>query len=203
MSLLRDITTSNHKEKNMIQARTITVKQLAELDARGNIDVIDVRTPVEFREVHAVMARNVPLDRCDPHEIMRGRNGSADEPLYVICKSGARGAKALQNFVEAGFTNVVNVDGGTDAWVAAGLPAVRGQKAVSLERQGRIVAGGLAAAGAFAALLTGNVLWAIVPALMGSGLFFAGITDCCMLGMLLAKMPWNNVQGSGGCCNAG
>ena len=186
----------------MSRVKTISVRQLAELDARGNIDVLDVRTPVEFGEVHAVMARNVPLDRCDPCEIMRQRNGSSDQPLYVICKSGARATKAVQKFIHAGFMNVVNVDGGTDAWVAAGLPVVRGKKAVSLERQGRIVAGGLAAAGAFAALLTDNVWWAIIPALMGSGLFFAGITDCCMLGMLLAKMPWNNVQDTGGCCTA-
>lgn len=186
----------------MSQERTVSVMQLAELDSQGNLDVIDVRTQVEYREVHAVMARNVPLDRCDPKQIMSGRNGSAGEPLYLICKSGARGAKALQKFIDAGFHNVFNVDGGTDAWVSAGLPVVRGKKAVSLERQGRIVAGGLAAVGAITALVTGNVLWAIIPALMGSGLFFAGVTDCCMLGMLLAKMPWNNVRDTGGCCSS-
>ncbi|MBX3423139.1 MAG: rhodanese-like domain-containing protein [Pirellulaceae bacterium] len=185
----------------MSQVKTISVGQLAELEARGKVEVVDVRTPAEFGDVHAAMARNVPLDRCDPCEIMRHRSGSCDQPLYVICKSGGRSMKATQKFIDAGFTNVVNVEGGTDAWVAAGLPVVRGKKAVSLERQGRIVAGGLAAAGAFGALLSGNVLWAIIPALMGSGLFLAGITDCCMLGMLLAKMPWNNVQDTGSRCS--
>ena len=45
---------------------TISPQQLAELCKSGKIDLIDVRTPVEFREVHVDCARNVPLDRLDP-----------------------------------------------------------------------------------------------------------------------------------------
>ena len=45
-------------------------------------------------------------------------------------------------FQSAGYVDVVNVEGGTRAWVEAGLP-VRGKKAISLERQVRIAAGSL------------------------------------------------------------
>ena len=38
------------------------------IEAGGQIDLIDVRTPLEFREVHAVSARNVPLSDIDPQE---------------------------------------------------------------------------------------------------------------------------------------
>ena len=182
--------------------KMISVKDLAELQAQGSIEVIDVRTPVEFRGVHIEFARNVPLNRLDPQQLMKQRNGSADQPLYLLCKSGNRASIALKKFTDAGFSNIVNVEGGTDAWVAAGLPVVRGKQTISLERQGRIVAGGLAAAGAIAALATGQVAWAIIPAFVGSGLVFAGVTDSCLLGLLLAKMPWNNLGVSDTCCLA-
>ena len=123
------------------QMTSISVHQLMECNGHNCAEIIDVRTPVEFREVRAATARNVPLDVLDPHAIMRDRNGSADEPLYVICKAGNRGEKARQKFAGVGFTQVINIEGGTEAWANAGLPVVRGKKAVSLERQVRIAAG--------------------------------------------------------------
>lgn len=183
----------------MAQSQTISVGQLAERDGQSNGDIIDVRTPLEFREVHAATARNMPLDMLDPHAVMKERNGSADEPLYVICKSGTRGAKAQQKFMDAGYENVINVEGGTEAWVAAGLPVARGKKAMSLERQVRIAAGFIVLVGATAAMVTGNVYLAGIPAFVGAGLMFAGITDSCAMGMLIAKMPWNQVKDES-CC---
>ena len=178
--------------------QTIAADVLAQKLDQQHADLIDVRTPMEFRAVHAAEARNVPLDVLDPKELMKNRNGSADSVLYVICKGGGRGAKAQQKFIAAGISNVVNVEGGTDAWVAAGLPVVRGKKMMSLERQVRIAAGFLVLAGAIAALLTGNVYFAAIPAFVGAGLMFAGITDSCAMGMLIAKMPWNKC-GEGSC----
>ena len=178
----------------MNEPQKISVHELAQRSGQGNIDVVDVRTPLEFNEVRAVAARNIPLDQLDPHSVMKDRNGSADAPLYVICKGGTRGAKAQQKFIAAGHPNVVNVEGGTEAWVAAGLPVVRGKKAISLERQVRIAAGFIVLAGSVAAMVTGNVYLAGIPAFVGAGLMFAGITDSCAMGMLIAKMPWNQVK---------
>src|SRR5262249_62231585 len=113
-------------------------RQLADLCKTGQIDLIDVRTPVEFRELHAAHARNVPLDRLDPVAVMQARNGSKDEPLYLICRSGSRGRQACEKFLAAGFPNVGNVEGGTPASAECGLPGGRGKKALSLERQGGV-----------------------------------------------------------------
>ena len=168
----------------------ITPLELAELCKEGKkIDLIDVRTPVEYREVHVGIARNVPLDRLDVAAIMQGRNGSASEPLYVICRSGSRGQQACEKFLAAGFPNVVNVEGGTTACVEAGLPVVRVKKAVSLERQVRIAAGALVLLGA--ALSFVHPAFVGLSAFVGAGLVFAGITDTCGMGMILARMPWN------------
>ena len=171
----------------------ITPRELAELCKQGKkIDLIDVRTPVEYREVHVGIARNVPLDRLDVAAQMQGRNGIANEPLYVICRSGSRGQQACEKFVKAGFSNVVNVEGGTLACVEAGLPVVRGKKAVSLERQVRIAAGSLVLLGA--ALSFVHPAFVGLSAFVGAGLVFSGITDTCGMGMILARMPWNQVS---------
>jgi rhodanese-related sulfurtransferase len=164
----------------------------------GKFHLIDVRTPAEFAAIHAEGAQLVPLDALDPKEIMSTLNGSADEPLYVICQSGGRAAKAIERFHSAGFHNVFNIAGGTTAWEHAGLPVVRGTKTViSLERQVRIAAGALVLVGAALGWHFHPAFHA-VSAFVGAGLVFAGVTDWCGMGMLLAKMPWNNpkrVQG--------
>jgi rhodanese-related sulfurtransferase len=102
-------------------------------------------------------------------------------------------------FLAAGFTNIVNVDGGTLACVECGLPVIRGKKMVSLERQVRIVAG-------FLVLLAALLGWFVHPAFVflaafvGAGLIFAGVTDTCGMGLLLAKMPWNHVHEPANTC---
>ncbi len=178
---------------------SISVQRLAERMGQGNFDLIDVRTPLEFRQVHAVKATNIPLDKLDPRTVMEARPGSTSEPLYVICKGGARSAKAQQKFLDAGFANVVNVEGGTEAWIGAGLPVERGQNSMSLERQVRIAAGIIVLVGALLAAFV-HPYFAAIPAIVGAGLALAAITDCCAMGMFLAKMPWNQGKGEAGTC---
>ena len=169
---------------------TITAEALARKNADSeSIDLIDVRTPFEYQEVHVEFARNIPLDQLDPETIIQTRNGSGDSPLYVICRSGSRGAKACQQFQQAGFENVVNVEGGTLACEQTSLPLKRGRKAMSLERQVRIAAGMLVLVGIGLSWVHPAFLG--LSAFVGAGLVFAGITDTCGMGLMLARMPWN------------
>lgn len=174
--------------------KTMTPRELNERRQKGEpVDLIDVRTPLEFREVHVDFARNVPLDQLDPAALLKERNGEADRPLYVICRSGARGKRACETLLAAGHGAVVNVEGGTAAWEAAGLPVTRGRRGMSLERQVRIAAGLLVVAGTALGAFVHPALLGI-PAFVGTGLVFAGITDWCGMGLLLARMPWNQVS---------
>jgi rhodanese-related sulfurtransferase len=185
--------------RSRIMAATISPRELAERLASGEeVQLIDVRTPAEFCELHVDFARNVPLDRLDP-QAFRGESngGSADEPLYVICRSGGRGKQACDKLAAAGL-RVVNVEGGTQAWEACGLPVVRGKKVISLERQVRIAAGGLVLTGAVLAL-TIHPVFVLLSGFIGAGLMFAGVTDTCGMAMLLARMPWNRVGGKAAC----
>jgi rhodanese-related sulfurtransferase len=116
--------------------QTISPKQLQDRILAGDdVELIDVRTPAEFREVHVTIAKNAPLESLDCGALLAAHPTNA--PLYVICRSGSRGKQACEKIHAAGCTSVVNVEGGTMAWDQAGYPVVRGKKAVSLERQSR------------------------------------------------------------------
>ncbi len=172
---------------------TIATISPAELAASGQpYTLIDVRSPGEFAAIHAQGAHLVPLDRFDP-ATLPATPGSAGKPVYFICGSGTRAATAAEKASAAGLIGAIVVEGGTSAWVIAGLPVVRGRGAIALERQVRIVAGAL--------VLIGSALgWFVQPyfyvlsGFVGAGLVFAGITDICGMGLLLAKMPWNRAR---------
>jgi rhodanese-related sulfurtransferase len=99
-------------------AATVTPQQAQEEVSKAYSQFIDVRTPEEFAAGHAARTRNIPLDTIEQNlDLMR-----RDEPVYLICRSGSRSAKAAEILKNAGFTKVFSVAGGTDAWQAAGLP---------------------------------------------------------------------------------
>jgi len=150
--------------------------------------VLDVRTPGEFESAHIRGAYNVPVDTIAEHAREIGTATGA--PIVLVCQSGNRARKAEDTLRMVGMSNLHILDGGMNAWVAAGLDVVRVRKRISLERQVRIVAGALAATGGMLALLV-NPLFASIPAVVGSGLVFAGLTDTCAMGMLLARLPYN------------
>lgn len=158
-------------------------------DASPSITLIDVRTAAEYDSVHAERATNLPLDRISAAAVEPLRSDPA-VPLYVICKSGGRAAKACQKLMDEGVANVISVAGGTDAWVDAGLPTVRGAARLSLEQQVRIAAGVVVLTGVVLGTLVHPAFYAI-PAFAGLGLIVAGATGWCGMGLLLARMPWN------------
>jgi rhodanese-related sulfurtransferase len=176
---------------------TITPEALSlRLANEPSLLLFDVRTPVEFDEAHVKKAVNRPLDELAPAALISGGMLLPGQPVYLLCRSGQRAAKAAEKFSKAGYDHAVVVEGGTLAWIEAGFPVEKGNsRVISLERQVRIGAGSLVLAGA----LLG---WSVHPsffglaAFVGAGLVFAGITDWCGMGLLLAKAPWNRKRGA-------
>ena len=155
--------------------------------------LVDVRTPGEFEAEHIVGAYNVPLDTLAEHgPEIRAR---VADPVVLVCRSGQRARQAEESLRAAGMTNLHVLDGGMTAWVAAGHPVRRGAPRMSLERQVRIAAGLLAATGGLLALFV-HPLFAAIPAFVGLGLVFAGVTDTCAMGLLLARFPHNRPASS-------
>lgn len=166
--------------------QTITASALAHMQQQGVVNLIDVRTPAEFGAAHAKGATNIPLDRLDPSSLAYC-NGNT---VYFICKSGIRAQKAMEKLAESGFGNMVQVEGGTDAWIDAKLPVLKGKKALGLEQQVRILIGSMALTGS-GLVLAGETLGLALVGAIGVGMIYAGITNSCGVATLLAKAPWN------------
>ena len=182
--------------------KTISPHELQRrLAANQSTRLLDVRTPGEYAAAHVPGVKLIPLDELDAAAFCRER-GTDCAPVYVLCQSGGRARRAIEKLERAGVQGCVLVEGGTQAWMDAGLPVNRGESRVlPLMRQVQIVVGFLSAAGA-ALALTVNPKFAFIPLVVGSGLLFAGITGFCGLALLLAKMPWNKTTtcNSTSCC---
>ena len=155
--------------------------------------VVDVRLPAEYRAVHLEPSVSLPLD-----ELPRRRDElPRDREVVLLCRTGARARLAAAEL--AGFRTRV-LEGGIAAWQASGHPVIEGKAHMSLERQVRIAAGALASAGG--ALAVAVSPWVgLVPAFVGAGLVYAGITDRCGMAMLLGRLPYNRggAEGAGTC----
>ena len=173
---------------------TISPQQLYELRANGKeINLIDVRTPAEFRAGHAVGARLVPLDELDPQDLTTNlqQSGAGDEkPLYITCQAGFRAQQAAERLRSAGYRKLVLIEGGTEAWQKAGLPMERSENAISLERQVQIAIGILLVLKVFFGFTIHELFFAMIP-LIGVGLIFAGATRWCGMARLVRMLPWN------------
>jgi len=152
--------------------------------------LVDVRSPSEYEAGHVPRAINIPMEQIEA----RLEDLSPHLPIVLICQSGRR-AHLTAALLEPSRDDVTVLDGGTNAWVNAGFPAVvNANTRWALERQVRLVAGLLVLVGAVLALVV-NPHWAYLAGFVGLGLTFAGLTDICPMASLLCRMPWNRSRG--------
>ena len=170
----------------------VSVEELRTELAKGSRpQMIDVRTPSEFAGGHIPCATNIPMDQFEA----RKKDLRQAEGVVLICKGGTR-AQIVAGWM-GDQPKVQVLPGGTDAWIKSGLEVVTSARTRwSLERQVRLVAGLLVLVGT--GLAASGVHWGIWLAMfIGAGLTFAGATDICGMGILLAKMPWNQARAAG------
>lgn len=105
------------------RGKRISPLQATQLINRGKTTVLDVRAAAEFGAGHVLGAKNIPLAE------LAGRIGELDKlkdrTIVVVCQKGVRSAEAAQALQKAGFTDVVNLDGGVAAWQTQGLPLAK------------------------------------------------------------------------------
>jgi len=166
----------------------IDVVGLRELVASGHAPrILDVRTPAEFETAHIPSSYNVPLDLLREHRAELSSH--LDENVVLVCRSGARATQAEQSLAEAGLPNVKVLAGGILAWQAADAPVNRGTARWDLERQVRFVAGLVVLLSIAVSVFVPSVRY--VAGAMGLGLALAALTNTCLMGMLLARLPYN------------
>lgn len=95
--------------------KEISVSELKEIV--GSVSLVDVREPDEYSVAHVPGALLMPLATVP----VRMNELDKSQTQYLICKSGGRSARAGDFLASQGF-DVVNVVGGTDAWVESGEP---------------------------------------------------------------------------------
>ncbi|CAN5577011.1 rhodanese-like domain-containing protein [soil metagenome] len=164
-----------------------TVLGLQEQIRNGEIHLIDVREQMEFAGGRVEGASSVPLGELE----QRHAEIDHSKPIFVMCRTGRRSAEAQKKLHALGFTNVVNVTGGIEAWKKEDLPIERDEHAPwSIERQVRFTAGLLVFTGVVLSLLVHSYFIALAG-FVGFGLAFTATIDWCGMGLLIAKMPWN------------
>lgn len=149
--------------------------------------VIDVRTPAEFETSHVPGSFSVPLATLKEHaDELRPH---LDEDVVLVCRSGARARQAGEVLTGAGLPGLRVLDGGMNAWEDAAAPVDRGRQTWELERQVRLAAGSLVAAGVVASTAVPQLKW--LSGAVGGGLVFAAASNTCAMGNVLSRMPWN------------
>jgi glyoxylase-like metal-dependent hydrolase (beta-lactamase superfamily II)/rhodanese-related sulfurtransferase len=184
---------------------SIPAVEATELVRKGAAtSVIDVRTGVEFAGESVAGSRLVPMDQLQQRldEIR-----ATPAPRLLMCRSGARAEMARQLLQKNHVRGLSVIEGGIEAFRSAGGETRKGKAVMSLERQVRIAAGLLVLTGVLLGFFVHRGLFGL-SAFVGAGLTFAGITDWCGMGLLLAKAPWNRAapEAAGGpasACSAG
>ena len=171
---------------------TINVAELlVRLDAQEALTVVDVRSPAEYESAHIAGAINVPLDILTEHatEVAEHLGGHPEGSVVLVCQSGARAEQACRRLAATGLTGLPVLTGGTSAYLAGGGPTVRGRNRWALERQVRLVAGGLVAASIAASLVYPEARF--LAGAIGLGLALAAVTNTCVMGQMLSYLPYN------------
>ena len=176
----------------------ISPKEAFEKIGEQNSILLDVRTDQELAEISVGLdnVRHIPL------QSLASAVGSlpGDASYYTMCKSGHRATMAAMLLLQNGLTKVAVIEGGLTAWDKAKLPVKKISTSISLERQVRMIAGSLVLIGALLSLVS---VWFITVCLfVGAGLVFAGVSDTCLMGSMLMKLPYNkrSILPEGGSC---
>ncbi|MEZ5306314.1 MAG: rhodanese-like domain-containing protein [Pyrinomonadaceae bacterium] len=167
-----------------------TVLTLKDEIFEGDATLVDVREHAEYAGGRVPGAKLLPLGELEK----RHQEIDHSKPIYVMCRSGNRSARAQQRLRALGFENVINVVGGFEAWKKEDLPFERDEKAPwDIERQVRFTAGLIVASGVVLAALV-HPYFIALSLFVGAGLMFSAATNTCAMGMVLLKMPWNRID---------
>jgi rhodanese-related sulfurtransferase len=151
-----------------------TVLGLREQMENGELHLVDVREQIEFAGGRVSGASSLPLGELEERHAELDHN----KPIYVMCRA-------------LGFTNVINVAGGIEAWKKKELPLEKDDHAPwSIDRQVRFTAGLLVLVGVLLSIFV-HPYFIALSGIVGFGLAFTATIDWCGMGLLLAKMPWN------------
>jgi rhodanese-related sulfurtransferase len=153
----------------------------------GRAVLVDIREPDEFARVHVQGALSRPISTFETAHL----HIDPERDVVFTCKSGMRTGAHCERLAARLGRHAFMLDGGLDAWARAGLPLETDARApLEMFRQVQISAGALVLIGVILGLAVHPGFFAI-PAFVGAGLTFAGVTGFCGMARVLALAPWN------------
>ncbi|MBK8190640.1 MAG: rhodanese-like domain-containing protein [Vampirovibrionales bacterium] len=163
-----------------------TIVNAQEIQPEATAHIIDVRTRDEFARERIAGSRNIPLDE------LPSACGQLKSMQHIIlsCQSGGRAEQANAFLESMGISHAVLLQGGLNGWKAARRQTESVKQGVSILRQVQMIVGAMVLIGTFY-----PPLWLLAP-IAGAGMLFAGLSNTCMMAVLLAKMPWNRMPAS-------
>ena len=176
---------------------TISAKEFKQQkqSPESQLRVIDVRTHAEVNSESLADCAHFPLQELNGAAVkayLEQQGHDSSQPVYLLCASGQRAAKAGEQLQGDLDNQLVIIEGGMNALKQLGIDIAKGSgNIISLERQVRIAAGSLVVLGVILGFAVNPGFYGL-SGFVGAGLVFAGVTDSCGMGMVLARMPWNN-----------
>ena len=155
--------------------------------------IVDVRTAAEVEAESLPDCIHIPLHDLTPERLKAEltKRGKDTETVYLLCQAGRRAVMAADQLNGQINSTLCIIEGGMNAIKQSNIQVqTTGKQVMSLERQVRIAAGFLVFSGVVLGTWINPGFYGLAG-LVGAGLMFAGITDTCMMGMLIARMPWN------------
>ncbi|WP_374472386.1 rhodanese family protein [Phenylobacterium sp.] len=167
--------------------KTLTPRDVAERLRAGRAILVDIREPDEFARRHVKGALSRPLSTFEQAHLSL----APDRDVVFTCRSGMRTQANCGRLAGRVDGEAYVLDGGLDAWAAAGLPVEENRRApLELMRQVQIAAGLLVLVGVALGFAAHPAFFGL-SAFVGAGLTVAGATGFCGMARLLALAPWN------------
>lgn len=111
--------------------KNVTVEEAKKMIEKEDVFILDVRTPSEFNSSHIEGATLIPVtnsggSNLGSDQLLEARIDEVPEnkKILVYCRSGHRSTSASQILVNAGYSQVYNMEGGINAWTGVGYPVV-------------------------------------------------------------------------------
>lgn len=111
--------------------QNVTVEEAKKMVEKGDVFILDVRTPSEFNSSHIEGATLIPVtnsggSNLSPDQLLESRINEVpkDKKILVYCRSGHRSSSAGKILVNAGYSQIYNMEGGINAWTGAEYPVV-------------------------------------------------------------------------------
>ncbi len=160
-------------------------RSLVEKDPQ--VKLLDVRSALEFSQAHIKDSINLPIDMLSAKISELSQSG---QKYIVLCRTGNRSPMAADMLIHSGIQGVKVMQGGITRWQKERFPIIKGAGGISLERQIKAAAGFLVLSGIILSWL-GHWAFIFISLFVSCGLIYAGLTDNCLMGMLLMKLPYN------------